>query len=362
MTKVLVMDAFGNAVRLLLIAFLLVLVACDSSTDGDDPCATVPISSSLDPIFYWGKTSDPNAWHVNTGVPVASGKFTQWLSADQVVSATERLVGGVKERGLIVFTLRPDGVSIDNWEWFKFDHEISLMRVFESNGELWILYFESAQETYPRLGRAVLANGNVEIQSVLLDETWRVWGFDEWSDGTSVLAHGRRPSDSTFGFFIVSAASDSLVYGLNISAEAARGMDLSADGDRLYWGATIDQGANARTWIHCLDLTTKPLQPVVIADVSGECLRVAINPSNANEVLVNRRVFQGVNVKEDIVELLDVVSWKSQRIDVRTSQNPCGVVRNEYPFWRPDGAAIIFRAWTGQADEPSRVWTRTVSP
>jgi hypothetical protein len=268
--------------------------------------------------------------------------------------------------GLLVLSLAPDGVTVNNWELFAFEPEIWYMRVFHSTGEIWLLYYESDAALYPRLSRVALAAGTVQIEETILDESWEVGGVADWGDGSTALVHATRPSDLKKGFFTVTTAAlatDSLVYGINMTSWSARGFDLAHNRKNLYWGDVIDSWENAITLVHCLDLTSEPLQPIVVAARPGGVIGLAVHPVDPNYVLVNRRVYESASVvKEDVVELLDVRDGSTQKLDVKTSVERCYAIRNEFPAWRADGSAMLFRSWAASSGSQSRVWLREIGP
>lgn len=357
-------------VRYLSVAFALLSfssLGCESINDGVENCPEKRISSDLHPVFYWGETSNPGTWEFNKGIPMASGRFAQWLDADHLIVSSGRAVDENVIRGLLVLSLAGDAVTVEDWDLFAFDHAIWDMHQFPSTGEIWLLYFDTDVQVYPRLGRVSLGAGEVQVEQVLLDESWQVAGVRDWETG-AVLVYATRPSDSKKGFFIVSTgtlASDSLLYGITTTPWSGRGFDLSPDGRQLYWGDVVESWEWAVTWVQCLDLTSQPLQPVIVAERPGAVISVTVNPVDADQLLVNRRVYESMNVvKEDVVELIDVRAGNVSKLDVRTHEESCYTIRNEFPSWRADGNAIVFQSWSSSSGSygPSRVWSKVVRP
>ncbi len=355
--------AFCGAIPL--IAWL--FISCDTVDENSGECPERALSTSLKPIFYWGQTSNPATWELNRGTPVGSGRFAQWLDDSHLVASSGALLGGDVVNGLLVLSLASNGVTVDDWELYPFERDIWYMRVLRSTGDIWLLYFENDTAMYPRLSRVTLGAGIVQVRETPLDESWMVSGVNDWPGGEGVLVYATRPSDLARGFFSIKtvSAADSLVIAIGMNAWSGRGSDLSTDGRRLYWGDVVGDWGQARTLVHCLDLTTNPLEPLVVADRAGAIVSIAVDPTNPRRLVINRRVFESIGiVKEDIAELLDLSNGSIRGLDVRTNTGLCYAVRNEFPSWRVDGRALVFRSWgsVSSTDLPSRVWLKEVGP
>jgi hypothetical protein len=351
-----VSSALARAISLLctLLSIAFLLTSCDDDPAGTD-CDGQQISAALHRVLYWGRTSSNNE-EPNTGEPSSTILKPLWYAPDHVLVVSQRLSHGQNIPGLYDITINPDSQQFMAYKALQFPYAIQAFDFDAASETFLVLYVK--QPFYAFVARAVASGGDLALETVVVDSTWTPLGARLVRGSQAAVVYCLTPPSGRAGFYRFSPVADpadSLLVADDVGPQEAAGFDVTDDS--IFYGRTTG------SYPYHAELLRYPLDGVAsgttIATLVGEFVSVSVNDDETC-ALVSRYVDSYEVEPGNRVDLVDLITGKSQQVDIRT--RPCNFVIADFATWRPTGGAFAFSAasFSSEGDLfPRELWIRT---